>query len=91
MDKIEKWMLKIPPEELPEPYPYLAQIIGLEATLKIAMELGGESVYFRKLGVRMRNRRILEEYNGYNIRKLAVKYAITQQRVRQILKKINKD
>lgn len=87
MDKVEKWMLRIPPEELPEPYPYLAQIIGLEATLKIAMALGGEGVYFRKIDVKMRNRRILEEYNGYNVRALSAKYGITRQRVKQIVKR----
>jgi Mor family transcriptional regulator len=79
-------MLQIPPEELPDPYPDLAKTIGLEATLKLARVLGGECVYFRKLDVQMRNRRILEEYDGYNMRKLSAQYGITAQRIKQIIR-----
>lgn len=85
MRKIEKWMLDVTPEELPDPYSHLARKIGLEATLQLAVELGGENVYFGKLDVKLRNRRILKEYDGYNVKKLAAKYGLTRRRVEQIV------
>lgn len=88
MYKIEKWMLEMAPEDLPEPYCYLEKILGVEATLQLARELGGETVYFRKLDAVIRNRRnvaIIKEYNGFNLRQLASKYGITQRQTRKII------
>ncbi|WP_104372427.1 Mor transcription activator family protein [Desulfocucumis palustris] len=77
--------------DLPELYMTIASLIGLENTLLLAGKLGGESVYFPRLtslNRYARNRRIQEEFTGYNIRSLAKKHHISIRRVQQIVKDI---
>lgn len=85
-----KWLSEIRSyEELPEPYSTIANLIGVENTLILASKLGGESLYLPRLSTlhrQIRDRRIQEEFTGYNIRQLARKHHISAKRVQQIVK-----
>lgn len=93
MSEYESWIRNIPSDELPSPYDFLVKLVGIEKTVKIAEELGGEYVYFRRLDTLLRNQKntyIAKEYNGNNARELAKKYGITTAWVIQIVKNKHK-
>ncbi|MBQ7794788.1 MAG: hypothetical protein IJ366_09780 [Clostridia bacterium] len=76
-------------EELPEPYEQIAETIGVDNTIRLAKIFSGERVYFPKWEAverPLRNKKILEEFNGYNYRMLARKYGLTVTMIRQIVK-----
>lgn len=82
------WVEEISPEILPEPYRKLSELIGVEATLKLAHEYQGTSLYFAKLDTtikQIRDKKIRYEHNGRNIKELAIKFGLTEVWVRQIL------
>lgn len=67
----------------------LANIIGLEAVLKICKEMGGSGIYFPKYHSvirKFRNRMILSEFNGSNQNELANKYGVSKAWIYEILK-----
>jgi len=81
-------------EDLPEPYGQIAQMIGLENTIKLAHDFGGTITYFPKLDSiikPLRDRKIREEFNGYNHECLAKKYNLTVQWIREIVSVIEKE
>ena len=79
-------------EELPEVYQHLAGLIGVENMLKVAEAFGGgESIYFPKLEAihrPARDKKIIAEFNGYNFKKLAKKYGLSEIRIRSIVKDV---
>jgi len=83
-----EWMNDIDPEILPEPYRRLVGLIGIENVLRLAEEFQGMSIYFPKLDGTLkivRDKRILDEYNGSNIKELARKYGLTENWIRQLI------
>lgn len=88
-----EWMKEVAAEELPEPYQTLVRLVGIEATMAIAEEFGGLSLYFPKLdrlSARLRDERIRAEYNsGRSIQELARRYGLSDRRVREILSESN--
>ena len=79
-------------DELPEVYQHLANLIGTENMLKVAKAFGGgESIYFPKLEAihrPARDKKIIEEFNGYNFKLLAKKYGLSEIRIRSIVKDV---
>lgn len=76
-------------EDIPERYRDVAGIMGVETYVKVSDYARGDEIYFPKpetLLMAARNRRIHDEYNGYNQKELAEKYDITIQQVNNILK-----
>lgn len=80
-------------EDLPPNYKNVAKVIGLEATLKLGQEFGGEQFYLPKLDggggplFRARNRKILEElktHTGSTV-DLARKYRVTTRHVYDLI------
>lgn len=66
----------------------LAEVIGLEAYLKLVIEYGGRSVYIHKLdAVRrlVRDEQIRQDFNGYNHAVLCRKYDLSEKQIRLIL------
>lgn len=65
-------------EMIPEgPYRSIAEAVGVGSFLIITEMLGGAVTYIPKkesILKPIRDRRILEEYNGYNSKELAIKY-----------------
>lgn len=69
-------------------YRLIAQEIGVNNFLKLADILGGGSFYIPtrdKFTRVIRDEKIRQEFNGYNISELAKRYSITERWVRQIL------
>jgi Mor family transcriptional regulator len=67
----------------------VAENIGLSAAKKLLTVFGGESIYFPKPESVIRagrDRKIYEEFNGFNYRPLAYKYKLTTRQIRAIIK-----
>lgn len=74
-------------DDLPEIYCQIMNEIGLDNTIKIAKLFGGQYVYFHKaesVERPLRDRKIREEFNGYNYDELAKKYNLTGIMIRYI-------
>jgi Mor family transcriptional regulator len=79
-------------EEFPPIYQTIAKLIGLEKTICLGKELGGDQIYFPRLDfkavVKARNRLILQDRNeGTSIKTLAEKHNLTQRQIYTIIKK----
>lgn len=73
-------------------YAELCSIIGLENTLMIYSNYKGSQVTFpvRLISKDFSERKILEEYDGTNLKALAKEYGYTERWVRQIIKNSNR-
>lgn len=87
-----KWTTEISgPEELPETLATIAELIGLENAIKLVEKLGGDRIYFPCLSTlrrQVRNRKIQNEFTGYNLRTLAQKYRLSVQSIKNIVKNV---
>lgn len=82
------WIKDIKIEILPDAYQRIARVIGIENTIRMAEVVQGVGFYFPKLDTvlaEIRNKRIREEFNGSNHKKLAIKYGVTERWVYDIL------
>lgn len=88
-----KLIEKLTVEDLPEPYKTIAEVCGMDAVVKLAEHFGGSQPYFQKLDTiidSMKERNILQEFNGYNYDELARKYNCSTRWVREITSDITK-
>lgn len=69
-------------------YSELANLLGIEAVLKIHSAYRGQQITFpvQLFSKEFLKKQIVNEYNGYNIKQLATKYGYSEKWVRQILK-----
>lgn len=69
-------------------YSELANLLGIEAVLKIHSAYRGQQITFpvQLFSKEFLKKQIVDEYNGYNIKQLATKYGHSEKWVRQILK-----
>ena len=69
-------------------YSELANLLGIEAVLKIHSAYRGQQITFpvQLFSKEFLKKQIVDEYNGYNIKQLATKYGDSEKWVRQILK-----
>lgn len=79
---------KIKGEYLNGAYSELAEVLGIDAVLKIHSTYRGQQVFFpvdlfSKDFIRQQ---IIDEYNGYNVKQLATKYGYTEKWIKKILK-----
>ncbi len=95
---MDKWLAEIQEEikieSLPEAYRVLAEVIGIENTLKIARHVGGLVYYFPKIDrllQEIRDDMIRREFNGSNHKPLALKYGLTERWVRDIVQRRTAD
>lgn len=80
-DKIE-----FQPADFPGDLREIAEVIGPDATEKLADHFEGCRLYVPKRALsEVRNRKIRHEYNGGNADELARRYSITSRRIYQIL------
>ena len=78
----------IQPDDLNEEQQHLAELIGLDIFANLVQVFGGTNIYIPKpeaFGRSVRNEKIRQEYNGRNIKSLAVKYGLTEIWIRNIL------
>ena len=69
-------------------YSELANLLGIEAVLKIHSAYRGQQITFpvQLFSREFLKQQITEEYNGYNIKQLATKYGYSEEWIRKILK-----
>ncbi len=69
-------------------YSELASILGIDAVLKIHSTYKGQQIFFPMdlFSKEFIRQQIVEEYDGHNIRQLAVKYGYTEKWIKRILK-----
>lgn len=65
----------------------IAETIGMSSYLRLCKLINGDKVYipeFESVITPLRNKKIKEEFNGYNHKELAKKYGLTPNWIRQI-------
>ena len=75
-------------EDVPYDLHTMVDIIGMEKFEELSKFYGGASVYIpihNKLVMGCRNRNIVKEYNGKNLKLLRAKYGISEQQVKRII------
>ena len=86
---LEPWTKELTSSMLPDGVcKSIAEEIGTDNLLKLAMLVGGSTFYMpqaESILRPLRNQKIKEEYNGYNSEELAQKYGITPRRVQCII------
>ncbi len=78
--------------DVPETYQPVVSLIGLDNFLKLCRYAMGDELYFPMQDTILKNTRkrlILQEYTGYNLSELAIKYNLTKSRIRNIIKGAN--
>lgn len=76
-------------DDLKEQHRQYAEIIGIENLLSLAEAFGGSTIYIPQVSELLRNQkygRIIEEYDGSNIKKLANKYSVSESTVYRLVK-----
>ena len=82
------WLKQIRPDDLPEVYQEMAAVIGVEATVTLAQNFAGTSVYFPKLEralLNLRNAAIRREFDGANVKHLSRRWNLSARHVRYIV------
>lgn len=79
---------KIKTECLNSAYSEFANLLGIDAVLKIHAEYRGQQVFFpmELFSKDFIKQQIIDEYNGSNVKQLATKYGYTEKWVKKILK-----
>jgi Mor family transcriptional regulator len=81
------WWKEIKPGDVPKSFQELVEVVGIEATVKLAIRYGGLAVYVPKpnaLFEKKRNDMIRRDVRIHGYRETAVKYGLTEVWVRQI-------
>ena len=66
----------------------VAEIIGKDNTKKLIYEFGGTLLYIPKEGFKSeRDKQIIEEYDGYNSKRLARKYGLCEKQIKNIIRR----
>ena len=76
--------------DLPPQFENIAMRVGIDITKVLFEEFGGTSVYFpteKMLYKGARDREIIEEFNGFNVKELASKYRMSESYIRAIIRK----
>lgn len=85
----DSWKKELTPDMLGDTlYCAIAEEIGPDNLLKLSRLVGGDTFYVpieSGLLRLLRNKKIVEEYNGYNIKDLAKKYGLTPRMVHNIV------
>ena len=77
-------------DSLPESIQTIAEILSIEAAVKLSKYFGGVRIYIPKIEGLLRSNRdaqIRKEFNGANHRPLARKYKLSESQIRTIVQK----
>ncbi|MEG2789015.1 MAG: Mor transcription activator family protein [Romboutsia sp.] len=75
--------------DLPPQFENIANRLGIDKAKWLFEEFGGTSVYFpteKMIYKESRDREILSQFNGFNIKELASKYNMSESYVRAIIR-----
>lgn len=87
---MSKWTEQLTQDMLPAQHQQLMSIIGIDAMMALCKSLGGTYYYIPKLDVILRNARnklMQSEFNGGNVKELALKYELSTVQVYAIVSK----
>lgn len=90
MDSREALIKEMRAKDVPPYCLDAVEIIGLEAFVRLSAGLGGTSFYvpkFENVIARARDRLIAKEFDGGNIKELALKYGLSEMWIRSIITK----
>lgn len=85
------WIKEIKINDLDVKNKELAEIIGIENLIKLSEYYGGTRIYVNKLEEVLkpiRDKKIMNEYNRYNVKDLAKKYNLAEESVRRIVREL---
>ena len=86
-------MRNIDINEFREPYKSIAEVIGVETMIKLSENFPSVTLYIPTVSELLRQvtyKNIIEEFNGDNIKQLALKYKVSERTVYRVLRnKIN--
>lgn len=77
-------------EDIPENLHQMVEIVGIEKFVLICKMYGGVTLYipvYNKVIMGDRNRKIVRDYNGKNLDRLRVRYNISQEQLKAILRR----
>lgn len=86
---MSNWKEELTLEDLGEPYYTIGVELGIEAALKMEEIFHGKQIYFQSLKnafLESNKEKIVNEYNGYNMKELAKKYDFTERFIRKLVK-----
>lgn len=86
---MSEWIKEISKEELPEPYSEMAELIGVDNTIKLALHFSKQGVYFKSLEeiiAKKKKEYIIKNFNGRNHKELARITGFSEQYVYEILR-----
>ena len=86
----EKLISNLTVDNVNEEQRQLIELIGIENYKKIVLEFGGQYIYFPKaetISKELRDREIIEQFDGSNYKKLANKYNLSVVSIRRIINK----
>lgn len=78
----------IRPEDVPEEYQDILELLGMEAFLRLIHLCGGQSLYLPKLDSLQkdgRDREIRARFDGGNYRALARQFRLSERQIRKII------
>ena len=87
----EKILKELTQEDLQEQHKEFAEVIGMENLIALSKHFGGSSIYIpqkRELVKLKVYGMIKQEYNGTNIKELAVKYDVSESTVYNVVRDI---
>ncbi|MGE5605624.1 MAG: Mor transcription activator family protein [Bacteroidota bacterium] len=91
MDKLTDQLIsQITMDDIPDNYRYIAEAIGIKNFLKLINLVGGTVMYLplpMLIMKKVRNKAIIQEYKGYNIKELAIKYNVSENGIKFIINK----
>lgn len=80
--------------DLQENHRQIAEVVGMDGMIKLCAAFGGSGIYIPQQKELIKNKvykNIYEEYNGGNIRELAVRYDVSESTIYNIVRdKISK-
>lgn len=82
--------MEIKKEDIPDNLHLMVEIVGIEKFVLICKMYGGDMVYipvYNKVVMGDRNRKIVRDYNGKNLDRLRVRYNVSKEQLKHILKK----
>lgn len=85
----DDWIKELTPSMLPDGmHRQIAEKIGIENLLELSELVGGTTFYVqqkKKILRPLRDKKIREEYNGFNAAELSKKYDVSERWVRQLI------
>jgi len=91
VQNLNDWIKEIKINDLDVKNKELAEIIGIENLIKLSEYYGGTRIYVNKLEEVLkpiRDKKIMDEYNRYNVKDLAKKYNLAEESVRRIVREL---